>query len=126
MPRNLILAMALAAVTCSDVTGPSSLEGSWSGHNATYQAVELSLDLNGNQVLGTLLLRDASGTTAFDGPVVGSLTGSNRAVVTGALAPSAGGGTVTVDAQLEGSRLNVTLTSTWLPSATLTLTWAGP
>ena len=120
-----VIALASVLSTCSTATGPRSIEGTWAGSNDTYREVSLTLSVTSSNVLGTLRLRNTGGVIVFDGPVNGPLTASDRAVVMGAVAPSAGGGTVTVDARLMTLGLNAAIASTWLPASRLILHRSG-
>ena len=119
----IVLASVLS--TCSTATGPQTIEGTWAGSNDTYREVSLTLSITPTNVLGTLRLRNSGGAIVFDGPVSGPLTASDHAVVMGAVAPSAGGGTVTVDARLMILGINAAIASTWLPSSRLILHRTG-
>ncbi len=111
----------LAVLSCGDVAGPGSFEGTWAGSNSTYKTVTLTLTPGGPGALGTLLLRDSAGVTQWDGPVGGPVTGPGRVLVKGFRAPSSGGGEVALDGVVQVLGLRVALTSTWLPATTLTL-----
>jgi hypothetical protein len=116
--------LLVAPLACSD-SGPAStvaLDGSYAGSNSTYTEVRLVLAETEEVVNGTLVLRDGSGEAVFDGSVNGARIGSNRFEVGGGRVPSVGGGTVTVVGRRVGAGLQITLSSTWLPSTSLTLT----
>jgi hypothetical protein len=123
MLRLHVAGLLVALLACSD-SGPDAivpLDGSYSGSNSTYAEVRLVLAEVQGAVSGTLVLRDGSGQGVFDGPVSGR-AGSNGFEVGGGRAPSVGGGTVTVAGTRVGTGLQITLSSTWLPSTSLTLT----
>ena len=125
MRWSTIALLAVAVVSCSDPTEPQDLLGTWHGSNSTYDLVTLTIAEGGPGLLGTLVLRDAAGATVFDGPVVGAFTGTDALLVRGARAPSAGGGEVTVDANLRLLGLSASITSTWLPATNVTLRRTG-
>jgi hypothetical protein len=116
-----LIALGSVLSTCSTATGPRSIEGTWAGSNDTYREVTLTLSVTSTNILGTLRLRNSGGAIVFDGPVNGPLVAPDQAVVMGAVAPSAGGGTVTVDARVMALGLTAAVTSTWLPSSKLIL-----
>jgi hypothetical protein len=122
--RLHIAGLLVALLACSD-SGPDAtvpLDGSYSGSNSTFAEVRLVLAEAQGAVSGTLVLRDGSGEAVFDGPVNGARAGSNGFEVGGGRDPSVGGGTVTVVGTRVGTGLQITLSSTWLPSTSLTLT----
>jgi hypothetical protein len=101
------------------------LDGTYSGTSGAYAQVRLTVTESTDVVIGSLLLRDGSGATVFDGPVAGPRVDLNRFEVTGDRAPSVGGGTVVLQGTKSGTGIRVTLTSSWLASTTLTLTRQG-
>jgi len=126
--RFALGSVLLALVACSD-PGPdlvAPLDGFYSGGDQTYGEVSLTLTTTGGAVLGgTLLLRDTSDSTVFDGPVSGTRVGASGFEVGGGRAPSVGGGTVSVQGTRTATGLRITVTSSWLPSTTLTLSESG-
>ena len=122
--RRVAGGLLVAILACSD-QGPGAtvpLAGSYSGSNSVYVEVSLTLTEAADALTGALILRDASGTVVFDGPVAGARVGSSGFEVGGERAPSVGGGTVSVQGASSGSGVRMTLTSSWLPSTTITLT----
>jgi hypothetical protein len=122
--RRVAGGLLMAVLACSDQGPPAtaSLGGSYSGSNGVYEEVTLTLTEAADALTGALLLRDASGTEGFDGPVAGARVGPSGFEVGGGRAPSVGGGTVSVQGVRSGSGMRVMLTSSWLPSTTITLT----
>jgi hypothetical protein len=124
MVRLPIAGLLVALLACSD-SGPDApvpLSGSYSGSNSTYAEIRLVLAEAEGFITGTLILQDGSGEAVFNGPVNGARAGSDGFEVSGGRAPSVGGGTVTVVGTRVGTGLQITLSSTWLPSTNLTLT----
>lgn len=121
--RVPLIALLLILVGCSD-SGPAEpvpLDGSYSGGNGVYSEVHLTLTETEVGVTGALSLRDDAGETVFDGPVAGTRVGSNGFALAGGRAPSVGGGTIDVDGTRTGTAVQVTLSSSWLPSTTIVL-----
>ena len=116
-----ILLLFLAGCSDSSPAEPVPLDGSYSGGNGVYSDIHLTLIETESGVTGTLLLRDDAGDIVFDGPVAGARVGPNGFELAGGRAPSVGGGTIEVDGTRTGTTVQVTLSSSWLPSTTIVL-----
>src|SRR5271168_911574 len=84
--RPLLLCLLAAAVSCSSVSPPSSVTGSWSGQmdNNSSQTYQMSLVQTGSQVTGTAAYIVVTGTADSSVsniveivPVIGSMSGGN-------------------------------------------------
>ena len=121
---RVCLAGLLSALLACSESGPDAtvpLDGTYSGSNSTYAEFSLVLAETAHAVTGSLVLGGASGQEVFNGPVNGDRVGTNGFEVEGARAPSVGGGTVTVQGTRVSAGLQITLSSTWLPSTSITL-----
>jgi hypothetical protein len=85
------LMLAVSVGSCSDGTGSTPLSGTWTGANASFTGVSLTLQQNGPGITGTASLTIVNGGWSGSGlPLTGSVGNGQIQLQIGPLPPESG------------------------------------